>query len=315
MAKYEDGVMYYFIINPASQSGRGYKIWEKIEPRLVRDGVEYQAYLTEYAGQATEYARKLTSHCKEARVIVVVGGDGTMNEVVDGIVSCDMVTLGYIPVGTGSDLARGLRLSRRPMRGLRRIFRARRIRQIDYGVIAYGDDVLRHRRFIVSAGIGLDAEVCQHMQRSAIKNICNRIHLRRLSYRILGFIQYLKEKPIRGYILLDGTRRVEFNYIYFISAQIQPCEGGGFWFAPKADSSDGNLEVCIVSHASKRQVLGTLLRALFQRSHNRGLRCFSCREVQIYTERPMAVHVDGESCQYQSNLEVRCIERKLKIVG
>ena len=104
MAKYEDGVMYYFIINPASQSGRGYKIWKKIEQRLVRDGVEYQAYLTEYAGQATEYARKLTSHCKEARVIVVVGGDGTMNEVVDGIVSCDMVTLGYIPVGTGSDL-------------------------------------------------------------------------------------------------------------------------------------------------------------------------------------------------------------------
>ena len=55
------------------------------------------------------------------------------------------------------------------MRGLRRIFKARRIRQIDYGVIAYGDDVLRHRRFIVSAGIGLDAEVCQHMQYSAIK--------------------------------------------------------------------------------------------------------------------------------------------------
>ena len=79
MAKYEDGVMYYFIINPASQSGRGYKIWKKIEQRLVRDGVEYQAYLTEYAGRATEYARKLTSHCKEARVIVVVGGDGTMN--------------------------------------------------------------------------------------------------------------------------------------------------------------------------------------------------------------------------------------------
>lgn len=206
--------MYYFIINPASQSGRGYKIWKKIEQRLVRDGVEYQAYLTEYAGQATEYARKLTSHCKEARVIVVVGGDGTMNEVVDGIVSCDMVTLGYIPVGTGSDLARGLRLSRRPMRGLRRIFKARRIRQIDYGVIAYGDDVLRHRRFIVSAGIGLDAEVCQHMQRSAIKNICNRIHLRRLSYRILGFIQYLKAKPIRG--IFCSMERAGWNLIIFI---------------------------------------------------------------------------------------------------
>ena len=176
------------------------------------------------------------------------------------------------------------------MRGLRRIFKARRIRQIDYGVIAYGDDVLRHRRFIVSAGIGLDAEVCQHMQRSAIKNICNRIHLRRLSYRILGFIQYLKAKPIPGGIFCS-MERAGWNLInYFISAQIQPCEGGGFWFAPKADSSDGNLEVCIVSHASKRQVLGTLLRALFRRSHNRGLRCFSCRGGPDHTGTP-----DGSS--------------------
>lgn len=68
MAKYEDGVMYYFIINPASQSGRGYKIWKKIEQRLVRDGVEYQAYLTEYAGAGDRV-------CKEADV-PLQGGTG-----------------------------------------------------------------------------------------------------------------------------------------------------------------------------------------------------------------------------------------------
>lgn len=307
--------MYYFIINPASQSGCGYKIWKKIEQRLLRDKVEYQAYMTEYAGQATEYAKELSAHCKETRIIVVVGGDGTMNEVVDGLVSCEMITLGYIPAGTGSDLARGLRLSRHPMLGLKKIFKARRIRQIDYGVIAYGNDVLRHRRFIVSAGIGLDADVCNHVQHSFIKKICNRIHLRRLSYCIMGVVRYLKAKPVRGYILLDGTRRVEFNYIYFISAQIEPCEGGGFWFAPKADSSDGMMDVCIVSHASKRHVFGILIRALFRRSHNHGLRIFSCREIQIHTERPMPVHVDGESCECQCDLDIRCIGRKLKIVG
>ena len=59
--------MYYFIINPASQSGRGYKIWKKIEQRLVRDGVEYQAYLTEYAGGDRV--------CKEADV-PLQGGTG-----------------------------------------------------------------------------------------------------------------------------------------------------------------------------------------------------------------------------------------------
>ena len=307
--------MYYFIINPASQSGCGYKIWKKIEQRLVRDGVEYQAYMTEYAGHATEYVKELTSHCKEERVIVVVGGDGTMNEVVDGLVSCDMITLGYIPAGTGSDFARGLGLSRHPMAGLKKIIKARRIRQIDYGVIAYGDEILRHRRFVVSAGIGLDADVCNHIQHSMIKRICNRIHLRRLSYCIMGFVRYLHAKPVRGYILLDGTRRVEFNYIYFISTQIEPCEGGGFWFAPKADGSDGMMDICIVSTASKCQVFGILVRALLKRSHNHGLRWYSCREIKIHTERPMAVHVDGESCECQSDIDIRCIGRKLKIVG
>ncbi len=307
--------MYYFIINPASQSGYGYGIWKRIERRLLRDGVEYQAYLTEYAGQATEYAKELTSHCKEARVIVVVGGDGTMNEVVDGIVSSDMITLGYIPAGTRSDFARELRLSRHPMLGLRRIFKGRRIRQIDYGVIAYGDDILKHRRFVVGTGVGLDADVCSSIQNSLIKNVCNRIHLRRLPYYIIGFARYLKAKPVRGYILLDGTRRVEFNYIYFISTQIGHGEGGRFRFTPKVTDGDGTLKVSIASNASKSQVLGILLRSIFKCSHNRGIRSFSCREIQIHTESPMAVHVDGESCECQCEIDIRCIGRKLKIVG
>ena len=306
--------MYYFIINPRSRGGYGYKVWKKIEKQLKLEGVEYRAFLTEHPGQAAEYSDQLTRSCKEPKMIVVVGGDGTFNEVLDGLCFCNTITLGYIPAGTGDDLARSLKLPRSPMRGLKKILHPKYHKLIDYGVVTYGDDVVKHRRFIVSTGIGLDAAVCHSLLYSRCRLMLNRLHLRRLSYILSGLNQYFKAVPAKGYILLDGNKRVEFNYIYFISVQNQPYEGGGFRFAPKADCTDGSMEVCVVSHSSKSQVFSILLRAFFKRSHNKGMRIYPCREVQIHTERPMAVHVDGESCLYQSDLEVQCIERKVRMI-
>lgn len=306
--------MYYFIINPHSRSGYGFKVWKRVEKLLKLECVEYKAFLTERPGQAAEYAAQLTRGCKEPKIIVVVGGDGTVNEVLDGLSFCNTVTLGYIPTGSGNDLAKSLKLPRSPRKCLKKVLHPKYHKLMDYGVVTYGDDVVRHRRFAVSAGIGLDAAVCHNLIHSGIRQLFNRIHLQKMNFILVGFKQYLMARPAKGYILLDGSKRVEFNYIYFISAHIHPFEDGGFRFAPKADCSDGKLEVCAVSHASKLQVLSILARSLVKRSHNKGLRTYQCREVQIHTDRPMAVHVDGESCLYQSDLHVRCIERKVRVI-
>lgn len=306
--------MYYFIINPHSRSGYGYKVWKRIERQLKLEGIEYRAFLTEHPGQAAEYSDQLTRGCKEPKVIVVVGGDGTFNEVLDGLCFCNTITLGYIPAGTGDDLARSLKLPRSPMRSLRKILHPKYHKLIDYGVVTYGDDVVKHRRFIVSTGIGLDAAVCHSLLYSRCRMVLTRLHLRRFSYILSGLNQYFKAAPTKGYILLDGNKKVEFNYIYFIAVQNQAYEGGGFRFAPRADCSDGSMEVCVVSHSSKSQVFSILLRAFLKRSHNKGMRIYPCREVQIHMDRPMAVHVDGESCLYQSDLEVQCIERKVRMI-
>lgn len=116
-------------------------------------------------------------------------------------------------------------------------------------------------------------------------------------------------------MVLDGVKKVEFNHIYFIASHIHPFEGGGFRFAPKADYSDGYLEVCVVHNAAKRRLVPILLDALFGRmGHHRGVRFYGCREVQIHTERPMPVHVDGESCFAQTDIHLRCVEKKIRMM-
>lgn len=306
--------MYYFIVNPNARSGYGLRIWNRLEKYLMLKEIPYRVFLTERPGHASEYADQITRNCQEPRVIVVVGGDGTFNEVLDGLRLSNSITLGYIPAGTGNDLARSLKLPRSPIRGMKKILHPQYYKQLDYGVITYGDEVLCHRRFVVSAGMGLDAAVCHNLGYSGCKRFFNRIGLRRMPYLVIGLKQFLRARPTHGYLLLDGVKRVEFNNIYFVSAHLQPFEGGGFRFAPKADGSDGKLEICVLSHSSKLEVLGVLWRALCKRSRNKGIRTYTCTEAQIHTERPTAVHVDGESCLCQQDIGVRCIERQVRMI-
>lgn len=307
--------MYHFIVNPNSRCGQSARIWKKLERQLDHDSVDYEVYLTGGPGEATDIAKQLTEGCKEPLVIVAVGGDGTVNEIVDGLSFSSPVTLGLIPTGSGNDLARSLRLPRSPRRCLKKILHPKYHKLVDYGVMTYGDDQMKHRRFMVSTGIGLDAAVCHNLMHSKAKHIFNHLHIGGLSYIVIGCKQLFLSKPSKGYILLDGVKKIEFNHIYFISAHIHPYEGGGFKFAPEADGSDGKLEICVVSHQSKRKLLPIMANALTAK-HKRfkGLRCYACQEVLIHTERPMAVHADGESCFCQQELIIRCIQKKIRVI-
>ena len=98
---------------------------------------------------------------------------------------------------------------------------------------------------------------------------------RRFCYLLLGLWQLLAARPVKGYILMDGDRKVEFNYIYQVSAHIHPYEAGGYKFAPGADCSDGHLTVCVISQSDKRKVASLLLGTFLHGGRRcRGVRTF-----------------------------------------
>lgn len=307
--------MYYFIVNPNARSGRGHKIWKKLERQLQHMGVSYEAYLTKEPKEASLFAAKLTECSREPKTIIVVGGDGTFNEVLDGLSFCGQITMGYIPAGSGNDLARSLKLPKKPGKSLKKILNPRYHKLLDYGVVSYGEGEVNHRRFAVSAGIGMDAAVCHELLESRAKKVLNRARLGKISYLLIGIKQLLAAYPVKGYLLLDGVQKVELNHIYFISAHIHPYEGGGFRFAPGARPDDGCLDVCVVHHSCKWRLVPILLDACFKKNKkHRGIRHYQCREVQIHTERKMPLHVDGESCLLQKDVEVCCIEKKIRMI-
>lgn len=306
--------MYYFIINPNAHGGRGEKIWKKLERQLKRSGVAYEGYLTQEAGDARYIAARLTASVQEPMVIVAVGGDGTVNEVLNGLSISDLLTLGYIPTGSGNDLARGLMLSKNPCKCLRQILAPTEISRVDYGIISYEDEEPVYRRFMVSSGIGFDAAVCHRLLGKTGGGGLHRLG-GRWRYILAGVNQLLHTKASRGYLILDGVRRVEFNHIYFVSIHNHASEGGGFLFAPKASYDDGEVELCVAHTASKlRLVMVLVMACLGHLGRHRGVHFYRCREAVIHVERPLPVHTDGENCFCQDELRVRCVKKKLRMI-
>lgn len=308
--------MINFIINPDSGGERGYAVWRRIERRLIRKKTEYRAFITNGPGDAASIADRLSSADDGEEVLVVaVGGDGTVNEVLNGLHISDRITLGFIPTGSGNDLARGLHLPVTPEGCLKRILRPKEIRKIDYGILTYGENGENHRRFLNSAGAGYDAAVNQDILDADIKRKFARFGLQKAAYFVAGFLRFLKFRTVQGYVILDGVKRAEFNHLFFLSAHIHPMEGGGYRFAPKAKDTDGELSVCIVHNRSKRQIMKILSSARFG-NHLKfaGVRSYSCTEIEVHTEEPLQIHADGELFGSQTDFGYRCVRQKLNVI-
>ena len=94
-------IMYSFIVNPNSRSGEGRNVWNRLRSIMESQGISYQYFLTEYVGHATVLARRISAAGtpEDPVTLVTVGGDGTIYEVLTGIIDLSSVVFGFIPVG------------------------------------------------------------------------------------------------------------------------------------------------------------------------------------------------------------------------
>lgn len=302
---------YYFIVNPKARSGMGEMIWKGIEPELKKQRIDYQCFLTVRRKHASLIAAEITGDGKK-HTLVVLGGDGTLNEVVNGIAFPEKVTVGYIPIGSSNDFARGFGLEKDPGRALKRILDPGEIRKLDIGEITGGNRV---RRFAVSCGIGFDAGVCHEVCVSKWKRILNRIGLGKLCYAVVALDRLKKDRPVTMTVMLpDGEKRI-FEKTYFAAFMNLPFEGGGFKFSPAADPADGMLDVVVVNGIGIPQILFLLPLAFAGKHVNfKGISIIRCSDICIECSEPLPLHTDGEPGFPRRDIRVRIVDRKLNVI-
>ena len=295
--------MYYFIINPTSKSGLGKKYWKRIQPVLEEKKVEYQAVFSKKKGHTQKIMEDLCEERKEGRLhVVILGGDGTVNEAIQGIDDFSRVDISYIPTGSSNDLARDMGISRVPEAALEGILRQENEIYMDMGLLQYeeaydrGKQVaLKDRRFMVGCGMGFDAAVCHKANASLVKSLLNRLKLGKLTYLGIALRQLVQMKLVDATLTLDKQERIEIKGMFFGVGMVHRYQGGGMMFCPKADPKDGILDFCIASNASKLRVLWILPR-IYKGKHveYKEVSIYQAKEAVLASKRPLWVHTDGE---------------------
>lgn len=298
--------MYYFIVNPASRSGRGLKIWkEQVEPVLQAKDVAYRSFFSEKAGDAARFIREIIASAMQLPApIIILGGDGTVNEALQGIDDTSKVILGYIPTGSSNDFARDLRIPKNPSAALDIVLNGKAT-PMDLGTVTYPDG--EHRRFAVSCGMGFDAAVCEEALHSKLKNVMNKIGLGKLTYLGIALRQLFAAKAVSGRLTLEDGAPIDMGNMLFTACMLHRFEGGGFMFAPDADPHDGILNMCAVGDLSKLFVLFALPTA-FKGKHYRfkGITPFKAGKLTLESSSPLWIHTDGEVSRKSSKITVSC---------
>jgi len=277
------------IVNPVAANGAVGRNWPRVRDFLQAEGARFDTVLTEEPGHATQLARQALND--GYRTIVAVGGDGTVNEVLNGLVeegSVDPeVTLGIIPWATGTDFARTLDIPRDYVEACRHLLRCEP-RPVDLGRITCfreGQEVERY--FINAAGLGFDGEVAEVVKRfpkvlggTITYLVCLLIAL--VTYRNKNVELSFDGQPVRGRV----NSVIVCNGRYF---------GGGMFIAPGASLDDGLFNVVILGNLNKLEVVVNLPR-IYKGTHltHPKVSHFYAKEVHVEARERMFLQAEGE---------------------
>lgn len=315
--------MYYFIVNPTSKTGLGEKYWKRVQKILDEKKIEYKVIFSKRVGHVEEIVRKLTTESKKDKVhMVILGGDGTVNEAVQGIADFEKAVISYIPTGSSNDLARDMGISRNPEEALEAILKAEKESCMDVGLVHYDEAFFKgekveipDRRFVVGCGMGFDAAVCEEVAKSKLKNILNKVKLGKLTYLGIALKQLIQSEMIDGRIILDDKEEIPIKRMYFTVAMVHRYEGGGFKFCPEAKTDDGLLDFCVASDASKLRVL-RIIPTAFDGNHVKfkEIKMLRGKKATIEAEKPMWVQTDGEVKAQARKITVSDLGKKVHFI-
>jgi len=271
----------FVILNPAAGKGRAIRAWRTVGPALRDAGLSFDEVVEDRPQLAIPLAEDASR--RGYTVIVAVGGDGTVHEVVNGILRAQVPSppaVAMIPGGTGNDFARGVGVPKDPLTAGQLLLNGRR-RRVDVGQV-------NDRYFVGIAGVGFDAEVAAKVNVWPKWIGGTAVYLA----AILTMLVTYRCAPTR--LVIDGDE--QRLRMFLMAAANTPWYAGGMYMAPHARPDDGRLEIITARDLGRVETLGLLPR-VFSGAHLRHPKVAhrSAREVRVESDLPLAIHADGET--------------------
>lgn len=282
----------FFIINEHAGNGKGKKIWKKFKKELK---TPFSYYKTNKNGHAITLARELanTSQPSGQKILVIaIGGDGTIHEVVNGVIGYDHVYVGAIGAGSGNDFSRGYFTFQSAQQVNEFLSNEQPFEKFDSGLLNWVNDKQVH--FVNNSGIGFDAFVAEQANQSTIKKRLNKIGLGKFCYVYFVLLGLFTFKLFSITVEQNGVRR-KYEKVWFATISNQPYFGGGMKISPKSDPKDGRLELTIVYDLSRIKLLFMFITVFFG-SHTRLREVVQENSDQftLYINDELPCHTDGE---------------------
>lgn len=270
------------IVNPTAGGGRASRSVAWLSERLV-DWPNAKLEVTRRRGDAEALAADAIRLGHDR--VIAVGGDGTVQEIVNGLLApSDPAELGILPVGSGNDLARSLQVPRHRVDAWMTAI-GDRTRQIDAALATNGRE--QSRWFVSAGGIGFDAQVAAAMERRS------RWQTGRTGYLLTTLRELLRFTNRSVTLTIDGVTTSED--VLLIAIANGAYYGGGMRIAPAAAVDDGLLDLCIVGNLSRVAAVGQLAN-LYRGTHvgHPSVSIRSGSEIVIEGDAHTRTHLDGE---------------------
>lgn len=278
------------IVNPISAGGRGARLWPDVARWLNDLGVSFDHYLTERPGHATALAREGVE--KGYDLVVAMGGDGTVNEVVNGLLDQDSgkvgATLGIIATGRGCDFIRTLGIPHDPQAACSLLAKGSAT-PVDLGLLDFQNgDSEKRRCFVNIAGGGFDGQAA---------NYANKIprSLGGTIPYVAGLVTTLatyRNKDVE--LVLDGGPALR---ICATSVIVANCRyfAGGMHVAPMADPHDGKFDIVVLNDLGKLEFLLAASKVYSgEHIHHPKVTCYRAGRVEVRSPQEMLLQADGE---------------------
>lgn len=283
------------ILNPAAGREKVKKVIPIIKEIFKDRKVDFDMDVTQRPGEATYLSREASRNNFE--IIMAVGGDGTVNEVVNGMMESSSV-LGVIPLGLGNDFAKAIGIPSKLEEACQVLFNGA-AKEIDVGRI-------NNRYFVNGLGIGFDAQVALESRKISWFFSLNWIYL----YAALRILFRYKAPLVK--ININNT--ILDKKVLLIAIGNGKSSGGQFLLTPEAELDDGLMDVCIIDDVRRLKLLIHLPKAL-KGTHTRlpYVTTLKTNRLTIHSSSSLLAHVDGEILESR-NYQIEILPKRLRVI-